>query len=203
MTERVLEPTGQQGQEVGALGVRTLGTHRVTFNHLTDPAGRLQFAREQATESDTLAVTVHDGTPVQPQGADLLFALHLAEHRRQHLGLECGAPVVSAARPALAGEPAALIRIPHLVLTRSLSGTPIDGVLWEVMSTDAVGPWLGGANLPDQHFFEQHLAELLQLRRAHRAGLLEGTRLGERLAGAYLSIRAVYLNEELVRDLVA
>jgi hypothetical protein len=68
------------------------------------------------------------------------------------------------------------------------------------MEQGTAADWLGGRPLPDQQYFEDHLDGLLALRRAHREGRLADSRLDRALRGSYLSIRAAYLNEELVRD---
>ncbi len=74
------------------------------------------------------------------------------------------------------------------------------------MTTRDAIAWLG-QQLPGQSWFEDHLPELLTLRRQLRDGTLPGdprcARLTAALAGRYLSIRFAYQNPTLIADVIS
>jgi hypothetical protein len=154
-------------------------------------------------------------------GTALAATSRLAETFREHLAQIRDRPpgsavLTSATRP----EPSSrnLIRIPHLVtvygplaldLVPSMIGPgPVaDTVIWEVMPRSEVCGWLGG-RLPDQRFVEDHLDELLTLKRAVREGSTPDSLAVRELAvilaaGRYVSIRLIYQHDPLFRRLVA
>ncbi|WP_239309755.1 MULTISPECIES: hypothetical protein [unclassified Frankia] len=129
------------------------------------------------------------------------FAAHLSA-LRDGAGVVVGQCLTSAVRPT---PPPDAVRIPHLAAIDQGDQTA-DTVVWELMTRDNAGVWLGGM-LPDQGFFEAHLSLLLALRaavRAHCAPAGEaGRRLTTLLRHRYLSIRLVYQHPEVFRVLLS
>jgi hypothetical protein len=130
-----------------------------------------------------------------PTRLALAFALHLDVRRRRDPDpvRPC---VISCCPPHLPSN--ILVRLPHLIAHRLLSGSIEDLSVWEVMAAENALGWLGGP-LPEKEkrlLIERKLTRLLALRSQARAGRLPDTEAGRRLAdwmtNRYLSIRIVY-----------
>jgi hypothetical protein len=145
------------------------------------------------------AVVLAPAAGARPVAVALGFAAHLAVVRAG--AGDGGGCVTSPTRPA---TPPGVVRIPHLLSVRR-AGAVTDVVVWELMTAGRATGWLGGP-LPEQRFFERHLAGLLRLRAAARTGRLPltaaGTRLARLLGGRPLSIRLVYQRPRLFRALL-
>lgn len=127
-----------------------------------------------------------------------VFSEHLSAHRAAH---NIVAPVGS-----ITHSPPVLkrgtVRLPHLVAFSDEEGVR-DVVLWECLPQNAAESWLG-SKLPDQELVEQHLPDLLELRKRARQNTLDPTihmELIARLVGRYISVRFVYQHLTLFQDI--
>lgn len=158
-------------------------------------AGVMAVARRGA-----IAVVLHPGGDADPARLALAFALHL--DLRRWRGPEPVRPCVTSRYPPHLSS-GQLVRLPHLIAHRLLSGSIEDLTVWEVMVAERARCWLGGP-MPGEDkllLIEQKLPGLLALRRQARAGRLPNTEAGRRLANCltsrYLSIRMVYQHIDL------
>jgi hypothetical protein len=163
--------------------------------------GCLATAAMAATRmAGTVAVALHTGDTTDGTFLALTFAVHL-HTRRGHDPRPVRPCATTAVTPQLVGG---VVRLPHLTVIERDS-TLTDTVIWEVMEARRAHDWLG-ADLPDQAFFEDHLPELLTLRRRIRAGTLPaspaGVELARLLTDRYLSLRLVYQHPTLFRALL-
>ncbi|WP_433358868.1 hypothetical protein [Streptosporangium sp. CA-115845] len=168
-----------------------------------DPVIALRAALAVARRSwvHAVAVICEQASPVQASLA-VTFAEHLHQVRRAR-GLH-GACVTSARRPDLPSS--AMCRIPHLA-TIEHSGTPRhDVVVWEVMSRERLGAWLGHTTV-DLNELEQQLPYLVALRRNARQGRLPDTAAARELRALldrrYLSILMVLQHPDLFSRLLS
>ena len=131
------------------------------------------------------------------------FANHLFATRSTRVQTASPPYLVSAAQPQLSEG---MVRIPHLAACAKGEHME-DAVMWEMLPKDEAESWLD-SSLPDQIVIENHLSELLRLRRDMREHTLPDTpdhqELVRRLeAGRYISILFVYQNIELFDSLFA
>ncbi|MFR9675824.1 hypothetical protein [Streptomyces sp. TR02-1] len=148
-----------------------------------------------------LEASAHGPVELCPEGSgedDAGLALAVAEHLAQHRGP--GAVVGPCCLAPPAPLPTGTVRLPHLVRSTATSQDHLP--VWELLPAEAAQAWLGGPiRQRDLDFFEQHLEQLLGLKRRSSTdgGPEELSRL---LTGRYLSIRFVLQHAELVRTLI-
>ncbi|MGC0421858.1 hypothetical protein [Embleya sp. AB8] len=149
------------------------------------------------------AVALAPPEAVAPRtGPALLFSRHLRAIRGAH-GL--AVPAVTSALPP--ERPVLTVRIAHLVTVAAADG-PQDTVVWELMPTNCVLPWLGHP-LPNQaRFLEDGLPQLIEAKRMARRNRLmntgpAGLRVSRLLHLRYLGARVILRNVDLFLDLIA
>lgn len=94
------------------------------------------------------------------------------------------------------------LRIPHLVTTVKADEMS-EVVIWEKLSEQDARQWLG-TEVPDQDLVEEHLYELLELKKRFRENTLDPIlhkEIKNKLFGRYFSILFVYQNFQLFSDL--
>jgi hypothetical protein len=168
------------------------------------PAGleNLEQTAINSRTKDSLEIVVlsHDQVNTQTSFA-VTFANYLFARRSALVQTAQPPYIISANQPR---TPERTVRIPHLTATLGESGLE-DAVMWEILPDGEAENWLQGP-LPEQSTIEQHLPELIQLRRAVREQSIPDTpdhhELTRRLsAGRYISMLFVYQNVELFSTL--
>lgn len=177
----------------------------------TDGAPLVVVARTPSGRAENMALFTADRPHVKaialapPEAAGprtglaLLFSRHLRAHRAAH-GL--AVPAVTGALPP--ERPVLTVRIAHLVTVAAADG-PQDTVVWELMPTHCVLPWLGHPFPNRARLLEDGLPQLIAAKRMARRDTLMRTGPAEPRVSrlGYLGARVVLRNVDLFLDLVA